>query len=91
MRVSGSVTRPIGLDLSDSSPVSVALIALPASTPSRSRVPVPLLPRSSGLLEAVKPSNPTPWTTISPPSGGSTPMPAPRHRSAAAVDAASPA
>ena len=51
---SGSMTRPIGRDDSDSSPVSVAPACRPAKTPLNRRIVVPLFPQSSGISGGVK-------------------------------------
>jgi hypothetical protein len=56
----GSITRCMGRERSDSSPVNVAEKFWPAKIPASKRMVVPLLAQSSSPLGARKPSLPTP-------------------------------
>ena len=68
---SGSITRPIGLDRSDSSPVMMLRKGRPARRPDIRRVVVPLLPASRISSGSVSPCIPTPeiWTVSPRPAG----------------------
>ena len=65
IRVSGSATRSIGRERSDSSPVSSKRPCWPATIPVSSRRSVPALPQSTGTSGGRSPRTPTPWTTSS--------------------------
>ena len=80
---SGSLTRAIGRERSESSPVMKAVKGCPARRPNRRRAPVPELPRSSGRSGSARPPTPTPSTCHAPSARRSTATP--RSRSACAV------
>jgi hypothetical protein len=63
----GSITRFIGLERNESSPVMTELKGCPARTPANMRMVEPLLPQSSGAAGIRKPSSPTPsMMTVAP-------------------------
>jgi hypothetical protein len=82
---SGSVTRRIGRERSESSPVSVLAKGRVARSPSINRAVVPLLPQSSVSAGAVHAEIPPLRTRISPPSAGISGVGTPRERSTLAV------
>ncbi len=62
---SGLATRSIGRRESDASPISVAWICAPASSPVKSRMVVPELPQSRGPVGSSRPASPAPSTMAS--------------------------
>ena len=56
----GSVMRAMGRVLKDASPVNVAVMGCPATTPISRRTPVPELPRSNAVSGATRPCKPCP-------------------------------
>ena len=82
---SGPSTRRIGRLRSEASPSSVHPTRAPATSPSRSRMLVPLLPQSSTAAGARKPPGPTP-RTVAVPGASSSPIETPSARRHAAVE-----
>ena len=104
IRRSGSATRSIGRERSDSSPVSSKLPGWPARTPARRRMSVPAFPQSTGCAcvpmptshvrtcdVAARPRSPTPRTSSSSSATSSTSTPSERiARTVASVSAERP-
>ena len=62
--LSGSATLSIGLFLSDLSPVRVDPKSCAAKIPINIRIEVPELPKFSGILGSISPSNPVPLISM---------------------------